>query len=174
MNNPRTLYVKTDKFSETVMKIIEMGFDSLSLMFAYGLWKLLGIKKSVWEAKLAIYRSFGWLDDEILSMFRKQPNCMTPSEKKISTALDFFMNKLNWTPAYISKYLTALFLSLEKRIMPRCSVIEVLLSKGLMKKCQMGNALIVAEYNFLKNYVVKHQDNLPQLLKIYQTKLGVM
>ncbi|KAF8395579.1 hypothetical protein HHK36_019529 [Tetracentron sinense] len=174
MTNPRTLCVKPDKFSEAVMKIIEMGFDPSSFMFAYGLWKLLGIKKSVWEAKLAIYRSFGWSDDEILSMFRKQPTCMAPSEKKISTALDFFMNKLNWTRADIFKYPTTLFLSLEKRTMPRCSVIEVLLSKGLMKKGQMGTALIVTEAVFLKNYVVKYQEDLPQLLEIYQTKMGVL
>ncbi|KAF8395571.1 hypothetical protein HHK36_019521 [Tetracentron sinense] len=174
MTNPRTLCVKSDKFNETVLKIIKMGFDPSSLMFAHGLWRLLGINKDIWEAKLAVYRSFGWSDDEILSMFRKQPICMAFSEKKISTALDFFMNKLNWTPAEIFKYPTSLFLSLEKRTMPRCSVIEVLLSKGLMKKGQMGTALIVAEDDFLKNYVVKYEEGLPQLLKVYQGKMGVL
>ncbi|KAF8395582.1 hypothetical protein HHK36_019532 [Tetracentron sinense] len=174
MTNPRTLCLKPDKFSETVMKIIEMGFDPSSLMFIHGLRTLAGMKNGLWEAKLAVYRSFGWSEDEILSMFRKQPMCMGFSEKKISTALDFFMNKLNWTRADISKYPTSLFLSLEKRTMPRCSVIEILLSKGLMKKGQMGTALIVVEDKFLKNYVVKHQEDLPQLLKIYQSKMGVL
>ncbi|KAF8395588.1 hypothetical protein HHK36_019538 [Tetracentron sinense] len=174
MINPRTLCVKSDKFSETVMKIIEMGFDPSSLVFAYGLCRLLGISKDIWEAKMAVYRSFGWSDDEILSMFRKQPICMAASEKKISTALDFFINKLNWTRAYISKYPTTLFFSLEKRTMPRCSVCEVLLSKGLMKKENMGPALKVTEDEFLKNYVVKYQEDLPQLLKIYQSKMGVL
>ncbi|KAF8395584.1 hypothetical protein HHK36_019534 [Tetracentron sinense] len=174
MLNPRTLCFKPDKFREVVMKIIEMGFDSSSLMFAHGLIKLLAMNKGTWEAKLAVYRSFGWSDAEILSMFRKQPNCMGSSEKKISTALDFFMKKLNWTRAYISKYPTTLFLSLEKRTMPRCSVVEVLLSKGLMRKENMGTALLVAEDEFLKNYVVKYQEDLPQLLTIYQSKMGVL
>ncbi|KAF8395581.1 hypothetical protein HHK36_019531 [Tetracentron sinense] len=174
MANPRTVCFKPDKFRETFMKTIEMGFDSSSLMFAYGFIKLSGMKKGTWEAKMAVYRSFGWPEDEILSMFRKQPICMGFSEKKISTALDFFMNKLNWTRAYISKYPTALFLSLEKRTMPRCSVFEILLSKGLMKKGNMGKALKVAEDDFLKNYVVKYQEDLPQLLKIYRSKMGVL
>ncbi|KAF8395586.1 hypothetical protein HHK36_019536 [Tetracentron sinense] len=171
MTYPRTLCVKPDKFSETVMKTIEMGFDPSSLKFAYGLCTLSGMKKGTWEAKLAVYMSFGWSEDEILSMFRKQPTCMASSEKKISTALDFFMNELKWTQADISKYPTSLFLSLEKRTVPRCSVIEILLSKGLMKKGNMGKALKVTENEFLKNYVVKYQEDLPQLLEIYQRRL---
>ncbi|KAF8395560.1 hypothetical protein HHK36_019508 [Tetracentron sinense] len=165
---PRTLSQKTDQFSKSVTKIIEMGFDPSSLMFIHALATHSGVKKGLWEAKLAVYRSFGWSEDEILSMFRKQPVCMTPSEKKIKTALDFFMNKLNWTPADISKYPTSLFLSLEKRTMPRCSVLEILLSSGLMQRRQMGAALIVTEDVFLKNYVVKYEEDLPQLLKVYQ------
>ncbi|KAF8395585.1 hypothetical protein HHK36_019535 [Tetracentron sinense] len=174
MINPRVLCVKPDKFSENVMKIIEIGYDPSTLKFAYGLCILSGMKKGTWEKKLAVYRSFGWSEDEILSMFRKQSTCMVYSEKKISTALDFFMNKLNWTPAYISKYPTALFYSLEKRTVPRCSVFEVLLSKSLMKKWDMGNALKMTEDEFLKNYVVKYQEDLPQLLTIYRSKMGVL
>ncbi|KAF8395568.1 hypothetical protein HHK36_019518 [Tetracentron sinense] len=168
MIRPRILSLKTYKFSKSVTKIIEMGFDPSSLMFVHGLAALSGVKKGIWEAKLAVYRSYGWSEDEILWMFRKQPVCMAPSAKKIKTALDFFVNKLNWTPADISKYPTTLFLSLEKRTMPRCSVIEVLLSKGLMKKGQMGNALMKAEDVFLKNYVIKYEEDLPQLSMIYQ------
>ncbi|KAF8395577.1 hypothetical protein HHK36_019527 [Tetracentron sinense] len=170
MTNPRTLCADSDKFSEAVMKIIEMGFDPSSLMFVRGLWRLLGINKGIWEVKLSVYRSFGWSDAEILSMFRKQPGCMASSEKKISTGLDFFMDKLNFTRADIFKYPTYLFLSLEKRTMPRCSVFEVLLSKGLMKKGNMGKALKVAEDEFMNKYVVKYQEDLPQLLKVYQSK----
>ncbi|KAF8395572.1 hypothetical protein HHK36_019522 [Tetracentron sinense] len=172
MRNPRTLCVNPNLFSEAIMKIIKMGFDPSSLMFAHGLRRLLGINKGIWEAKLAVYRSFGWSNAKILSLFRKLPMCMGALEKKISIALDFFMNKLNWTPVDISKYPTPLFLSLEKRTMPRCSVFEVL-SKGLMKKAGMGKALKVSEDVFLKKYVVKYEE-LPQLLKVYQTKMGVL
>ncbi|KAF8395557.1 hypothetical protein HHK36_019505 [Tetracentron sinense] len=171
MIHPRTLSQKTDQFSKSVTKIIEMGFDPSSLMFVHGLATHSGVKKSIWEAKLAVYRSFGWSEDKILSMFKKQPVCMTPSEKKIKTTLDFFVSKLNWTPADISNYPTSLFLSLEKRTIPRCSVLEVLLSNGRMRKGQMGTALIVAENVFLKNYVVKYEDDLPHLLKVYQSRI---
>ncbi|KAF8395567.1 hypothetical protein HHK36_019517 [Tetracentron sinense] len=166
ITRPRLLSLETDHFSRFVTKIVQMGFDPLSLMFVYGLRTLLGMKKSTWEAKLKVYKSFGWSEDEILSMFRKQPVCMAPAEEKISKRLDFFMNKLNLTPAYISKYPTTLVLSLEKRTMPRCSVFDVLVSKGLMKKGSMGKALIVTEDVFLKNYVVRYQEDLPQLLKL--------
>ncbi|KAF8395583.1 hypothetical protein HHK36_019533 [Tetracentron sinense] len=141
MINPQTLSFKPDKFRVIFMKTIEMGFDSSSLMFAHGLIMLSGMKNGTWEAKMAVYRSFGW------------------RRTRFSLCLE-------------SNPLTTLFLSLEKRTMPRCFVFDVLLSKGLMRKENMGPALKVAEDEFLKNYVLKYQEDLPQLLKIYQTKMA--
>ncbi|KAF8395587.1 hypothetical protein HHK36_019537 [Tetracentron sinense] len=147
MTQPRTLCFKPDKLSETVLKTIEMGFDPSSLKFVYGLCTLSRMKKGAWEAKLAVYMSFGWSEDEILSMFRKQPNCMAFGEED-QHSFEFLHEHTELD--------TGLYF------------------QGLRKKGNMGKALKVTEDEFLKNYVVKYQEDLPQLLKIYQTKMGAI
>ena len=92
-------------------------------------------------------------------------------EEKITKAMDFLVNKMGWPSAHIAKNPTILFLSLEKRIIPRCSVIQILQAKGLVKK-DLGPArfIIPSERSFLERFVIKFQDDVPQLLNVYQGK----
>ncbi|CAA7031864.1 unnamed protein product [Microthlaspi erraticum] len=51
--------------------------------------------------------------------------------------------------------------SMEKRIVPRCNVIEALLSRGLLgsKVPAMSSVLVCTDQSFLKKYVKKHDDD---------------
>ncbi|OVA13760.1 Mitochodrial transcription termination factor-related [Macleaya cordata] len=174
ISQPRTLVQKPDQINKIVLELKEMSFSPSNMVFVRGFAVLSGIKKPAWEAKFAVFKSFGWSDQEIMSVFRKQPIVMAASVEKIRTSLDYFMNKQNWTQIEISIFPTVLLLGMEKRVIPRCSVTQVLLSKGLIKKKQMGTALIVAEAVFLKNFVIKYQKEVPELMKLYQSKMGIL
>lgn len=86
---------------------------------------------------------------------------MRLSVEKISRGMDFFVNEMGW-PA-------ALFYHLEKRIIPRCQVIKVLMQKGLVKEHQtLMSFLGTTEEQFLDKYVSKYMDVLPELRDIYR------
>jgi mTERF domain-containing protein len=64
--------------------------------------------------------------------------------------------------------------SLEKRIIPRCSVVQVLLLKGSTNEnFSLSYVLFRAEERFLKIFVTKHLNQVPQLLSVYQGKVDV-
>ncbi|KAH0982395.1 hypothetical protein GBA52_009572 [Prunus armeniaca] len=65
--------------------------------------------------------------------------------------------------------------SLEKRIIPRCSVIRVLLLKGLIVKGEffVGTIMIPEKY-FLDRFVIRYQEQAPELLHIFQGKIGIV
>ncbi|KAL7208462.1 hypothetical protein ACSBR1_030247 [Camellia fascicularis] len=90
--------------------------------------------KSLWEQKLGLYCSFGLSKDDIISAFKLQPMCMIASEKRIKKLMVFFVNDLKLKPSMISKNPNILLLSLEKRIISRCSVLQLLMSKDAIKK----------------------------------------
>ncbi|XP_043723933.1 uncharacterized protein LOC122670947 [Telopea speciosissima] len=169
---PQLLTWKQPQFNEVVSQAKEMGFDPSSLMFIHAVRTLAQMKKTILEAKWEIFRSFGWSEDEILCMFRKQPQCLTRSEKMLRMRLDFFMNKQSLTAAEVARMPVILLLSMEKRTVPRYSVIQVLLSRGLMKKQSISTALILNEDKFLEKFVRKYQQELPQLLKEYKRNMG--
>ncbi|KAG6633267.1 hypothetical protein CIPAW_12G036000 [Carya illinoinensis] len=79
--------------------------------------------KTSWGQKVEAFRSSGMSEDEIYAAFKRQPLCMSCSEKKIKKMMGFFVNKLKMKPSRISKTPILIQFSFEKRIIPRCSVL---------------------------------------------------
>ncbi|KAJ4836773.1 hypothetical protein Tsubulata_031078 [Turnera subulata] len=105
-------------------------------------------------------------------MFKKNPLCMTYSEAKLRGTLDFYVNKLGWGHSYLVSYPHLLGLSLKKRIIVRDSVIQFLLSKGLIQKGAYFPTvflLLLTEENFLNKYVNCYED-ANELQKLYRQK----
>ncbi|KAJ4978743.1 hypothetical protein NE237_009523 [Protea cynaroides] len=171
--HPRLLYSKAERFKEIVMQAKEMGLNPSTYTFITGIRALAGLSRATWEAKIAVFSSFGWLEDEIFSLFRKYPSIFGQSEKRIRERLNFFVNELNWTVADLGRCPTAFQCSMEKRIAPRCSVLRVLLAKGLLKKERMITALQWTDDQFYDKYVLKYLEEQPQLLEIYQREMGI-
>ncbi|RVX19175.1 hypothetical protein CK203_008740 [Vitis vinifera] len=167
-----TICQKSDKFSENVKKVVEMGFNPLKFTFVNALQAFCQMTESTRQQKMEMYRRWGWSEDEIVSAFRSRPQCMQLSEKKVTKVLDFLVNKMGWQPAVVARAPVAICLNFEKRVVPRCSVVKVLLLKGLVKKdLRLDHFLSLTEGNFLDKYVIKYEDDIPQLLDLYQGKL---
>ncbi|KGN63092.1 uncharacterized protein LOC101219073 [Cucumis sativus] len=157
-------------FTDIVEKTKERGFNPSSLMFINGLCIVSSMSKDRWLSKLHIFRSYGWSDEQFQSMFLKQPCFMNRSEEGLKRALDFFMNKWDWTREEIYRYPIVLILSFEKRVMPRSSILQHLISKGLIKRKSLGMALKISEHEFLEKFVMQYLSEDPHLLEMYQEK----
>ncbi|KAG2676091.1 hypothetical protein I3760_12G035500, partial [Carya illinoinensis] len=121
-----------------------------------------------WEA----FRSFGLSEDEIYAAFKRQPLCMGCSEKKIKKMMGFFVNKLKMKPSRISKTPILLQFSLEKRIIPRCSVLQVLMFKGLITEhTSIVSILKMVEKEFMEKFVSKYQNEVPDVVRAHQGKI---
>ncbi|OVA06338.1 Mitochodrial transcription termination factor-related [Macleaya cordata] len=98
---------------------------------------------------------------------------MLTSEEKIRNMMDFFVNKLGLKPSNVAQYPNLLLYSLEKRIILWSSVIQVLKSKGLMKKDQgVITALHLSKDTFKKRYVIKYQETVPEVIEAYRGKIA--
>nr|DAD39304.1 TPA_asm: hypothetical protein HUJ06_013627 [Nelumbo nucifera] len=169
---PGRLTQNNDRFTEIVKEICEMGFDPSSTMFVKALNIKSGMSTATWDAKLGVYKSFGWSDDEILCLFRRSPNCVSTSEEDIKAKLDFFMNKLNLKPSVLSRNPVIFSLSLENRIVPRISLIQVLLSKGLVRKnISLGSALLMTDVKFRDKFVTRYKHEITDLTSVFQGKI---
>ncbi|KAJ9696408.1 hypothetical protein PVL29_008566 [Vitis rotundifolia] len=172
--HPNAVIQNREKFSTSVKKVIEMGFDPLKVSFLKAVQVICGMGESIWEPRMEVYKRWGLTDDEIMSMFRLDPLCMRTSEKKIMSVMDFLVNKMGWEPATIARYPTVFMRSLEKKIIPRCSVVKVLQMKGLVKKDPCLGILGCSEENFFDKFVVKYEQDAPELLNVYQGKIGIL
>lgn len=157
-------------FDDMVNYVVEeIGFDPSSKMFAHALAVVARTSRATRERKMDVYRSFGWSEDEIFSAIRKQPTCLGISEKKLKVQLDFFMNKLGWKPSWLVKAPHVLGLSLEKRIIPRLRVLQLLISKGLIENdIYIVYKLYMTDANFNMRFITMYEGECDELIKLKQ------
>ncbi|CAK9318539.1 unnamed protein product [Citrullus colocynthis] len=169
---PRVFLVSSIRFKEIVEEVKEMGFNPLRLKFVLAVFALRTMSKSTWDKKIEVYRKWGWLEEEIRLAFGRHPWCMMASEDKINGVMDFFVNKIGCESSFIARRPALISLSLKKRILPRGSVYQVLLSKGLLKKdVNLPSLFECTENRFLDKFINPYKKRIPGLLKLYEEKV---
>ena len=97
---------------------------------------------------------------------------MITSEKKIKKVMHFLINKLNMDASVICRNPNLLMLSLEKRLIPRSSVLQLLISSGLLKEdINIIYYLSMSELQFVEKLVSKHKQVLPNIVKAHEGKI---
>lgn len=88
------------------------------------------------------------------------------SERKINRTMEFLVKEMNMAPRSIAGCPVVLFFSLDKRIIPRCSVVKMLASKGMVKEdWSLTSLLVPVEKVFLEKLVIKYEEELPELME---------
>ncbi|KAL6210471.1 hypothetical protein ACLB2K_015703 [Fragaria x ananassa] len=147
---------ESEVFRELVGHVQQFGFDPWKSNFVQAM-KALNYKKT-WRQCEEAYRSWNWSENHILSAFRSCPLCMTKSHKKIMETMDVLVNKMGWHSHKIAKFSNVFCYSLEKRIIPRCSVVRVLLLRGLIEeeKLSLATVFTTSDEYFLNNFVNRY------------------
>ncbi|KAI4306690.1 hypothetical protein L6164_029945 [Bauhinia variegata] len=171
---PRALTKKRDRFKEIVAEVKEMGFNALTMGFVMAVAFKTCIGKSTWAKRVDLCKRWGWSDDEILAAFGRFPQFIMLLDDNIEKTMDFFVNQMGCGSSTIARYPALLSLSLKKRIVPRASVIQVLLSKCLVKQLSFQQIFYSSEEVFLDKFILCQGLEADELLKLYQAKMDVV
>ncbi|KAK8938148.1 hypothetical protein KSP40_PGU018448 [Platanthera guangdongensis] len=171
---PRVLTQEPVRFSKSVTLLEDMGFDPSNVLFIQGIKVNVGLAPQTWERKLQLYRSLGWSQEETLSAFKKNPLFLLISEEKVRKVVAFFVENLKWEPSRLALVPIVLCYSFERRIVPRFAVFNILSTSGLSgMNISFSTLLNMGESTFLKKYVCKYSDTVPELLDAYKAKLDM-
>ncbi|MED6135099.1 hypothetical protein PIB30_042985 [Stylosanthes scabra] len=169
MFHPSEAFMNHAKFVKGVNLAKEMGFDPSKSNFISAVHVLLHMDSENMEMKMKSLEKWGWSKEVSLLSFRKFPTFMSYSQERIGRAMRFLVEDMGWTAEDIARYPTTLGYSLEKRVIPRCHVIKVLKSKGLVKdQLCLPTFMCAKEEEFLEDYVTKYLEQVPLLSKVYQ------
>ncbi|XP_059279872.1 transcription termination factor MTERF5, chloroplastic-like [Lycium ferocissimum] len=165
LRNPRYITQKNDWVKDLLHRVENyFGIPLDSAMFPYGFHTLASQKKSRCEKKIGVFKSYGWSDDDVLTMFRKLPYCIAFSEVKIKKILNLYMKELGLEPDYLASHPSILIYSLEKRVLPRMQVLKILDEKKLeRRKLALYSVVSIAESKFIEYFVLPYKDQIPDL-----------
>ncbi|KAL6556306.1 hypothetical protein OROGR_005594 [Orobanche gracilis] len=163
-----------EKLRECIERVKQIGFRPETNMFLQGVKVLALTVDSTWEHKVEVYKKCGWSEEEVIESFRKHPCFMLASESKVMAVVDILVHKMGYRVSDIARYPVVVLLSLEKTVVPRCSVYQVLLLKGLAKEnLSFCKWLVCTEKSFLEMFLLCHEKEAPELLKLYREKMGL-
>ncbi|XP_057427881.1 uncharacterized protein LOC130721156 [Lotus japonicus] len=157
-------------FIDAVEEVKGLGFDPLKLNFSVALLAKRAISKSQWDDKINALKKWGLSEDEIFQSFKRQPSFMLRSKEKLNAVMSFWVSQLGWDSSTLLASPIIFGFSLETRIVPRASVVQYLLSKGLMKKgASLVTPFCLTDKLFLQKFVTCFEKGeTSRLLKLYQ------
>ncbi|CAL9771440.1 unnamed protein product [Musa acuminata subsp. burmannicoides] len=142
-----------------------------SRMFVWTLDVLQMVSKERFEAKFELMRSFGWSESEFSSAVRKAPTFLCISLDMLRRKVEFFINVVGYTPSFIANKSNLLLFCLQKRVIPRFRVTEMLKSKGLLTgQAKFTYILQLSDTKFMEKFVLPHEENVPELLDILRVE----
>ena len=172
INSATVAYWKHSRFVEAVNTAKEIGLNPLRTNFIVAIEMHLSRSKAVRESRFEVYERWGWNREMALQVFRKFPCVMKLSEETFAKKMSFLVKDMGWLSEDIAEYPQVIAYNLEKRIIPRFSVIKILKSKGLIEnKLHLSAIIFITEKKFLENFVVSFQKDLPLLPDVYGGKV---
>ncbi|CAA6659527.1 unnamed protein product [Spirodela intermedia] len=146
----------------------ELGHLQGSGMFEKALCAVSDISRTTFDSKFMLMKSFGWSEAEFLLAFRKNPTFLGSSEMKIRSIMEFLLKEVGCMPSYVASHPILLTYSLEGRLKPRQYVLRLLkLNDIIGGKDDFLNAVSMTEKAFLKRYVIRNTEKVPDLLEGY-------
>nr|CAB3502640.1 unnamed protein product [Digitaria exilis] len=174
ITHPKALVHRSSRFNEGLAAMRDFGVSPASGIFPYTFGVFAKIYQSKWDRRLENYLSLGWTEAQVRRAFIRHPYCMSRSDDKVRQLMCFLSEKLGWGPEYVASSPTVFSFSYEKRVLPRYKVLKILLSRGVLKKgIRMGH-LTLSEKKFMENYVIRHQDTIPEVLEAYGARAGAV
>ncbi|XP_059629837.1 uncharacterized protein LOC132272761 [Cornus florida] len=156
-NFPRLFLHKPTSIREYVKRVDEMGFDRNSKSFIVAIRVISSMTKENWELKLEVFKSLGFSEDDILSVFRRLPQAFAKSEKKIKAITQLFLSTGKCDISFLVKNPDLLGRSIENRLKPRLRLLEVLESRNLLlEKPSLASVCRITEEKFFEKYVLPY------------------
>ncbi|KDP43851.1 hypothetical protein JCGZ_20861 [Jatropha curcas] len=172
MYHTSLLCCNVDKLRDKIKRLIDMGLCPTKTKFIHALHAMVSFSESNWQHKLEVYERCGWSKDEILSAFKKYPQYMTFSEKKMIGTIDFLVNVMDMKPSEIAACPYLFTYSLKKRIIPRGLVIKILMLKCVLdKNISFYTVLLLTDKCFLEKYVDEHRKHIPYLQDVFEGRM---
>ncbi|TKW27410.1 hypothetical protein SEVIR_3G254601v4 [Setaria viridis] len=149
-----------------------LGLPMTDSCFVKCFSSMCNFKRGTGWRRLALYQSFGLSQSQVVGAFRSQPPLLELSDEMIRRKLLFFRDKLKIALSQVIAWPKLLSLSLEKNILPKCAVLNVLMREGKIRgDISLYSPLRASSKDFFRSYVEKYEKDVPDVVRAYEGKI---
>ncbi|CAA0823573.1 Mitochondrial transcription termination factor family protein [Striga hermonthica] len=168
-SEPMMFSMPGDDLKGLVSRAFEMGFKTGSRMLIYAVLVLYSYNPKTLSRKFELFRELGFTRDECDSIFLKSPILFKASEGKLRRGVEFYTRTVGFDRSILVRSPSLLTLSVEKRMIPRLRVMEMVKSRGLLEKePSFVTVLKITEKKFLSVYVSRFSSDAQELKEAYE------
>ncbi|XP_054820661.1 transcription termination factor MTERF4, chloroplastic-like [Prosopis cineraria] len=170
MQQARLFVMRESVLRNYVSRAVNMGFCINSRMLVHAVMVISSLSFDTFNRKLESIQSCGFSKQETVQMFRRAPTLLQRSEKNLKVKIQVCLDKIMLPKSVLVKNPVILTLSMEKRVIPRWRVLQLLISEELLKKNpSFPQVLLLPEGKFLQKYIFEFRDNEEALLAAYKS-----
>jgi mTERF domain-containing protein len=119
-----------------------------------------------------LLRSFGLSEGEVVKAFKTQPMLFLYADDNIKRKLRFLLDEVKLGVSDVIAHPVILSYSMENCILPRCAVLSLLMKEGkIQREIKLLPALLGCSTVFSTRYVLRHADDVPDVVKAYEGKI---
>ncbi|GAA0166283.1 hypothetical protein LIER_21468 [Lithospermum erythrorhizon] len=168
---PQLFVSGSERLKESVKQVQELGMDPRYSAYGFALAILTITRRVTWDKRMEAYKSWGCSEDDVWRTFKILPFLMSVSVEQINGVMSLFVHEIGWQSSEVVKKYFMFTLSLKKRMIPRWTVYQELLSKGLVKNEVIRSTMFTMKEDlFLKKFVNCYKTEAPLLLQLYIEK----
>ncbi|XP_074565512.1 transcription termination factor MTERF15, mitochondrial-like [Curcuma longa] len=168
-NRPEFLVQKPDSLQTLVRRADELGVPRHSPTYPFLLIVLYGNNKENFEAKHKLFASLGWSESDFFNAIWKTPTLLNISQPYLRRKIEFFIKEVGCSPSFITQHPIILLYNLDKRVIPRFQVLELLKSENLWTaKGSLLSYINPSDKKFMEKFVLPYKEKVPKLVDIYR------
>ncbi|TVU11999.1 hypothetical protein EJB05_45614, partial [Eragrostis curvula] len=158
----------TQHLQEALAHTYEFGIEQSSWVFIHALARFAILSREKLNRNIQLFEKLGWSRNDISSAVRRSPDILCLTEERVHRSLEFLMRDVRLEIPYIAQRPKLMLFSIERRLMPRHCLINLLKARGLpIPKFSFYSIALMGEEKFLHKFVHPYEESVPGLAAAY-------
>ncbi|OEL22356.1 hypothetical protein BAE44_0016625 [Dichanthelium oligosanthes] len=164
----RMLCRSTKHLQESLARVDEFGIEHSSWVFPYVFWLFAIFSHEKLNMNLRLLEKLGWSKDDISSAVSRAPHLLGLTEEKVRRNLDFLTGDVGLDIPYIARRPVLMLCSVEQRLLPRYSLMNILKARRLLNaEYSFYFIIMLGKETFLHRFVHPYEESVPGLTAAY-------
>jgi mTERF domain-containing protein, mitochondrial len=153
---------------EALERVDEFGVSRTSWVFPNALALFAILSREKLTMNIQMFEKLGWSRDDIALALSRSPQILGLTEERVRRNFEFLVGEVGLEIPYIARRPVLMMCSLERRLLPRHCLLDILKARGLLNaKYAFYSIAVIGNEKFLQRFVYPYEKSVRGLTAAY-------